>query len=87
MLQNFDNLPARPSIEVSCGGQLAANLAPPSAAPSFTADVRGTFGVMWRPADVTVHVDQAGATTGCDVTPLLSPDGSGEYVTTDDPSY
>jgi hypothetical protein len=47
-----------------------------------------SVGAMWRVADVTVRVDAANHTTGCDVEPL-HPAGAtrGYWITQDDPRY
>jgi hypothetical protein len=86
MLQNFQNAPASPSVFFYCNGERAAGLSAPSQPPRFVAANPGTFGVMWRPADVTAHLASDG-TVLCTVTPLTLPGGSGPYVTINDPSY
>lgn len=43
---------------------------------------------MWRVADVTVRVNAAGETVGCDVRQLHPPGmASGYFVTVNDPSF
>jgi hypothetical protein len=81
MVQNFKNEPACPSVYVFCAGQLTAEFPPPTTFPDFAASPNGDFGVMWRPADVTMQVDSAGVTVGCQVTPLRGPDDAAEYIT------
>ncbi len=87
MVQNFENLIARPTVRVYCGSRLASESAPPLQPPGFQAPNPGGFGVMWRPVDVTLEVGADGATTGCAVTPLRHPNGGPSYVTTNDPVY
>jgi hypothetical protein len=90
MVQNFTGSAAHPIVNVYCGGHLRATIgAAPDALPDFTGP-SGAFsvGAMWRAADIDVHVDSTGATTGCDVTPLHPPGATTGYdVTRDDPRY
>lgn len=90
MVRNCSGAPARPLVNVYCGGRRVATFGQaPDTVPRFSG-VIGTSGIgaMWRVADVRVSVDAAGRTTGCDVT-QLHPIGrmSGYRVTNGDPSY
>jgi hypothetical protein len=90
MVQNFTGALAQPIVNVYCGGHLRATLgAPPDPVTGFTGPSGMTsIGQMWRAADVTVHVDATGATTGCGIAALHIPGWtSGHYVTTNDPIY
>jgi len=87
MVQNFENLVARPTVRVYCGSELASESPPPPQPPGFRAPNPGGFGVMWRPVDVTLAVGADGETMGCEVTPLRRPTGDSSYVTTNDPGY
>jgi len=90
MVQNFTGTAARPMVNIYCGGRLRATVgAAPDTLPSFTGSSGATsVGAMWRALDVVAHVDAAGMTTGCDVTPLHPPGAAtGFFVTRDDPSY
>jgi hypothetical protein len=69
MAQNFDNQPARPRVFVYCGGQRAGAFDPPSTPANFVANNRGVYGVMWRAADVTTHVDASG-NVSCNPAPV-----------------
>jgi hypothetical protein len=87
MVQNFENGPAEPHVYVYCGGVLQHHLPPPLWPPDFWLSGASGFGVMWRPADVRMHVDADGITTGCTVEELRSPNSDTDYVTINDPSY
>jgi hypothetical protein len=52
-------------------------------------DLAGVFGVMWRPADIEMWVDDEGTTVGCQVESLYLNDdpAQGPYVTINDPAY
>jgi hypothetical protein len=71
MVQNFSNAPARPHVFVYCGGEKAASFDAPPAPSNFVSPSPGTFGVMWRAADVTAFVDAAGKVS-CKAAPLAS---------------
>lgn len=90
MVENFTGTSAHPMVNVYCGGHLRATIgAAPDVLPDFTGSSgSSSIGAMWRAADIVVHTDSTGATTGCDVTPL-HPAGatSGFNVTRNDPSY
>ena len=79
---------ANPVLNVYCGGFLRATI---GAAPD-TVTLPGGLGcsadndTLWRAADVLVHVDGSGVTTGCDVTPLIAP-GGGPRLTRGDLAY
>ncbi len=60
MVQNFSNSPARPHVFVYCGGERAAAFDGPTALPNFVTDNPGTYGVMWRAADIVTRVDATG---------------------------
>jgi len=90
MVANFSGGPARPIVNVFCGGRRWATVgAPPGAIMDFAGDPgRLRLGAMWRALDVTVRVDATGATTGCDVAPLHPPGAAaGPWITRGDPSY
>ena len=81
---------AHPLVNVYCGGRRVATLGEaPSTVPGFVGEPGSSnFGAMWRVADVTVHVDRTGVTTGCTVRPIHPPGTSaGYYVTQNDPSF
>ena len=68
-----------PLVNVYCGGFLRGTV---GAAPD-TVTLPGGGGcsaadTTWRVADVMVHVDAAGTTTGCDVTPLRATAGGAD---------
>ncbi len=90
MVQNFTGDIARPMVNIYCGGRRIATYgAPPDEVPRFTGRPgQQNVGAMWRPADVRVHVDVSGRTTGCDVT-QLHPVGAttGYDVTQGNPRY
>ena len=69
MAQNFNNLPARPHVFVYCGGQRAGAFDPPSPPANFAARNMGLYGVMWRAADITTHVDPTGKVS-CSAAPV-----------------
>jgi hypothetical protein len=71
MAQNFDNEPARPHIFVYCGGERAGAFDAPLQPPDFVNNPKGAFGVMWRAADVTAHVDAAG-NVSCSAVPVAN---------------
>jgi hypothetical protein len=90
MVQNWSGTLAHPLINVYCSGRRVATYGQP---PDQLTDYQGAggdqnYGAMWRVADVRVHVDATGRTTGCDVT-ALHPRGAtrGYFVTQNDPSY
>jgi hypothetical protein len=90
MAQNFTGSIAHPMVNVYCGGHLRGTLgAAPDTVPAYMGS-QGyvAVGAMWRAADVTVHVDGSGTTTGCDVAPL-HPAGMtrGYDVTYNNPAY
>lgn len=60
MVQNFNNLPARPHLFVYCDGQRAGAFDGPATPPNFVTGNYGVFGVMWRAADITTTVDASG---------------------------
>jgi len=90
MVQNFSGFASRPLINVYCGGRRVATYGEP---PNEVLDFEGFtgkdfIGAMWRAADVTVRVDDAGRTTGCDVVPLHPPGSTRGYaITQNDPRY
>ncbi len=90
MVQNYTGTLAHPVVNVYCGGLRVATFGAAPDALTGYAGRGGAVGVgaMWRVADVTVHVDTSGATTGCDVAALhLAGSPSGYDVTFDDPSF
>ncbi|MEI8255435.1 MAG: MopE-related protein [Deltaproteobacteria bacterium] len=90
MVQNFTGALAHPVINVYCGGHLRGTIgSAPDLVPGFMGAAGfGSVGAMWRAADIAVHVDAGGTTTGCDVTPLRAAGStSGFNVTYDNPAY
>jgi hypothetical protein len=81
MVQNFSNLPARPHVFVYCGGQRAGSFEAPPSPPNFMANDPGTYGVMWRAADVTTNWDAQGKIS-CGISPV-----SESALTVDDSRY
>jgi hypothetical protein len=81
MVQNFSNAPARPHVFVYCGGEKAASFDAPPAPSNFVSPDPGTFGVMWRAADITAFVDAVGKVS-CKAAVLAS-----GGVTNDDISF
>ncbi len=90
MVQNFTGGTAQPVVNVYCGGRRVATF---GERPDVVNNFRGpngntAIGTMWRVADVTVHVDAAGETTGCDVELLHRPGlTTGFYLTQNDPTF
>ncbi len=90
MAQNFTGSLTHPLVNVYCGGRRIATFGEsPSTVQGFIGDPgSSTFGAMWRVADVTVQVDRAGITTGCEVHPIHPPgERSGYWVTQNDSRY
>jgi hypothetical protein len=87
MVQNYGNNVAEPHVFVYCAGKKAAEATPPTFPQGFVAFNVGRFGVMWRAADVTPHVNANGDTSGCSVTFPASPNGTVPFVTINDSSY
>ena len=68
MVQNFNNAPAHPHVFVYCSGERAGSFdAPPTPSGFVTSSLLRTYGVMWRAADITTHVNASG-TVLCDAT-------------------
>lgn len=90
MVQNFSGVAARPVVNVYCGGRRISTFGrAPDTVTGYTGpDGNRAIGAMWRVADVTVRVNAAGETVGCDVR-QLHPSGvaSGYFVTVNDPSF
>ena len=82
MVQNFNNLPARPHVFVYCGGQQAASVDAPSTPANFQINGGGVFGLMWRAADIVTQVDAAGKVS-CSTVPVTERPA----VTIDDPTF
>jgi len=82
MVQNFDGHPAHPHVFVYCGGQRAAAFDPPASPENFVGGNSGLldFGLMWRAADVTTHVDANGKIS-CSATSVT------DAVTINDPRF
>lgn len=78
-----------PMVNVYCGGNLLGTYgAAPDTVPGFTSGAGFAAGTMWRVVDALTHVDAAGTTTGCDLSPLHPPGSpSGYWVTNNDTSY
>lgn len=81
MVQNFSNRPAQPRVFVYCGGQRAGAFDTPANPRGFMAAGVSGYGVMWRAADVTTSVDEAG-TTSCVAQPVV-----GRALTFDDATF
>ncbi len=84
MVQNFDNGAGTPQVYVHCGAQQTSFSLEGT---EFTTANPGSFGPMWRVADVTAHVDARGVLQDCSVEHLVHPRGQGPFVTINDPSY
>jgi hypothetical protein len=69
MAQNFSNGPAHPHLFVYCGGERAGAFDAPAAPVNFVSNNAGTYGVMWRAADITSTVDAAG-NVSCSAVPV-----------------
>jgi hypothetical protein len=81
MVQNFSNGVAHPHVFVYCGGQKAGAFDAPSSPANFVSPNPGSFGTMWRPADITTIVDAAG-NVFCNTRPVTP-----NAVTNDDLSF
>ena len=81
MVQNFSNSPAHPHVFVYCGGQRVGVFDAPPAPSNFVTDAPGTYGVMWRVADITTNVDAAGGVS-CSATPT-----TGAALSVDEPAF
>jgi len=81
MVQNFSNLPARPHVFVYCGGQRASAFDAPSTPTNFVANGNGSYGVMWRAADITTKLDPSGKVS-CTAAPVAE-----RALTVDDPTF
>jgi hypothetical protein len=81
MVQNFSNLPARPHVFVYCGGLRAGAFDAPSTPTNFVTNNPGTFGVMWRAADITTSVAASGKIS-CSSAPVPGP-----ALTVDDSAF
>jgi hypothetical protein len=87
MVQNFDNLPARPQVFVYCGGERQAALELPGAPEGFVTDQLPLPGVLWRVVDITPG-EGPGGILRCSVAPLEHPEAPGApFVTVNDVSY
>jgi hypothetical protein len=90
MVENYSGTLSRPLVNVYCSGRRVATY---GEAPNTVQGFQGrhgneSVGAMWRVADVTVRVDAANRTTGCDVEPLHPPGTTrGYWITQDDPRY
>src|SRR6185369_16427877 len=82
MVQNFNNLPARPHVFVYCGGQKAGTFDAPSTPAKFQINGGGVYGLMWRATDITTNVDAAGKVS-CSTAPVSDRNA----VTIDDPTF
>jgi hypothetical protein len=88
MVHDCSGPPTTPILNIYCGGFLRGTLgAIPDLVPLPGGTGCATSDTVWRAADVTVHVDAAGVTTGCDVAPIHDGAGDFPYLTRDDPSY
>jgi len=59
-VQNFNDQPAHPHVFVYCGGSKVSAFEPPPMPVDFVGGTFSTWGLVWRAADVTAHVDGAG---------------------------
>jgi len=82
MIQNFNNLPARPHVFVYCGGQQAGSFNAPPSPANFQINGGGTYGLMWRATDITTSIDAAGKVS-CSTAPVTDRTA----VTNDDPTF
>jgi len=84
--------PAKPLVNVYCGGELLGTYGQaPNEIEGFNEgggrpNTDGECGAMWRVVDIATQVS-GGVTTGCTLTPLTMPGGSGYYLTYDDSTY
>jgi hypothetical protein len=69
MAQNFSNTRATPHVFVYCGGERAGAFDAPASPSGFLTGNPGTWGVMWRAADVVTMVDAAG-NVACSANPV-----------------
>ncbi|MFH1810034.1 MAG: MopE-related protein [Pseudomonadota bacterium] len=77
-----------PLVNVYCGGELHGTYGQaPDQVQSFDEGGLSGNGDMWRVVDITTQVDGQGTTTGCALTPLNPPAGSGYWITTDSSTY
>jgi len=88
MVHDCSGPSSHPVLNVYCGGFLRATI---GAAPDTITLPGGTgcsanADTVWRAADVLVHVDAAGVTTDCDVTPIREM-GGGPRFTRGDLAY
>jgi len=70
MVQNFFTMPAHPHVFVYCSGERAGSFDAPPTPPRFVASNQNIYGVMWRAADITTHVNASG-TVLCDATRVM----------------
>jgi hypothetical protein len=88
MIHDCTGPPTTPLLNVYCGGFLRGTLGAPPDIARLPGGLRcATSDSVWRAADVTVHVDAAGVTTGCDVVPIRDAAGGFPFLTTDDPTF
>jgi hypothetical protein len=73
-----------PMLNVYCGGTLLATYGKaPDVVTTFGSGGPGhAEGPIWRVVDVKTHVDAAGNTTSCDLTPLNPPGTTAGYYVT-----
>jgi hypothetical protein len=87
MVQNFENLPARPSVFVYCSGVRQVGLELAGAPESFVTDQERLPGVLWRAVDITLDEIVEGV-HACTVVPLEHPSEPGDpFITVNDVSY
>ncbi|MBN2360118.1 MAG: hypothetical protein JXR83_11755 [Deltaproteobacteria bacterium] len=85
---DFDDRPAKPLVNVYCGGELRGTYgAAPDLVSGFGYGGGDGQGSMWRVVDVTMQVDAAGNTTGCALNPIFAPGTQDYWVTRDTSSY
>jgi hypothetical protein len=88
MVHDCMSPPTNPILNVYCGGVLRATLGAGADLVRLPGGTMcATTDTMWRAADVTVHVDDAGVTTGCDVAPIHDAAGGWPFLTVEDHGY
>ena len=87
MVQNFNNLPAKPNVFVYCGRERVDALVPPPSPRNFicadTEKCLENFRLMWRATDITTHVAPSGEIS-CTTAPAKP---QSRVITINDPTY
>jgi len=85
---SFEEAAARPLVNIYCGGELRGSYgAPPDQVSGFRYGGGNEQGSMWRVVDVTMQVDDSGATNDCDLSPLTNSEGDDYNLSIDDSSF